>query len=128
MLPRPLMIALTLLIAAVWAGNVVIGFIDPSRHDPSINAVFALAVGAVFAVGKREDGLKDARRRLGRLIAGDQDEPDEPAEAYGPERHPHRRSSDPPTRNHSQHPPEHPPGDRPGARPGQETADDVGER
>lgn len=55
MLPRPLTIALTVLISVVWAANVVIGFVDPSRSDPYINAIFAIVTGAVYALGRKQD-------------------------------------------------------------------------
>lgn len=71
MLPRPIMIGLTLLIALVWTGNVIIGVVDPVRHDPSINALFALVVGAVFALGRKDhSGWREGRRKLAQLIAG----------------------------------------------------------
>ncbi|MGW5720765.1 hypothetical protein ACWEVP_31650 [Amycolatopsis sp. NPDC003865] len=79
MLPRPLMIALAVLISLVWAVNVIVGFIDPARHDPTLNAIFALVVGAVFALGRKESrAVKDARRRIAHAIAGeDDDEPED---------------------------------------------------
>ncbi|MFE0021897.1 hypothetical protein [Amycolatopsis sp. NPDC059021] len=76
MLPRPLVTALTILIAAAWTGNVIVGFIAPERHDPTINAVFAIVVGAVYALGHRSKSkAKAARRRLAELIAGEPDDP-----------------------------------------------------
>jgi hypothetical protein len=77
-LPRPLMIALAVLIAVVWAVNVVVGFVDPDRHDPTLNAIFALVVGAVFALGRKEStSVREARKRIGHAIAGDDDEPED---------------------------------------------------
>ncbi len=76
MLPRPLVIALALLISIVWAVNVVVGFVDPTRHDPTLNGIFALVVGAVFALGRKEESkVKAVRKRIARAIAGEDDEP-----------------------------------------------------
>ncbi|MFK0249292.1 hypothetical protein ACIQUM_31725 [Amycolatopsis azurea] len=80
MLPRPLVTALTILITIAWTGNVVVGFISPDRHDPTINAIFAIVVGAVYALGHRNTAkVKRARQRLAELVAGDSEEskPDE---------------------------------------------------
>lgn len=54
MLPRPFAVGLAVLISVVWTANVVIGFIDPERSDPTINAVFAVVVGAVYALGRKD--------------------------------------------------------------------------
>jgi hypothetical protein len=70
-LPRPLTIGLTVLISVVWAVNVVVGFIEPDRHDPTINAIFAVVIGAVFALGRKDTDLRAARRRITKVISGD---------------------------------------------------------
>lgn len=72
MLPRPLIIAITILITIAWAVNVGVGFFDPDRHDPTISAIFAVVVGAIYALRPNGRGkVSAARRALGRLIAGD---------------------------------------------------------
>lgn len=69
------MIALAVLISIVWAVNVVVGFVNPDRHDPTLNAIFALVVGAVFALGRKESpAATAARKRIARVIAGEDDE------------------------------------------------------
>lgn len=91
MLSRPLSTALTVMIALLWAANVVIGFFDPERTSMSVNAIFAIVAGVIYGVGGRrrtgsqddpdenpaEDEptpVEDLRRKLGGLIAGDQPE------------------------------------------------------
>jgi hypothetical protein len=75
-LPRPLVTALTILISIAWTGNVVVGFVSPDRHDPTINAIFAIVVGSIYALGHRNTAkAKRARQRLAELIAGDTQEP-----------------------------------------------------
>ncbi|WP_134664022.1 hypothetical protein [Amycolatopsis sp. CFH S0078] len=70
MLPRPLVTALTILISMAWTVNVVVGFVSPDRHDPTINAIFAIVVGAVYALGHRNtQKVTEARQRLAELIA-----------------------------------------------------------
>lgn len=69
MIPRPLVIALAILISTLWATNVVVGFLYPGRSDPALNAIFAIVVGAVFALGRRDlSASKSARRKLARLL------------------------------------------------------------
>lgn len=81
MLPRGVTVGLTVLISLVWAGNVVVGFVDPASRDPFVNAIFAVVVGAIYALGRNDStALRDARRRLGEAIAGsgpDEEESDD---------------------------------------------------
>lgn len=73
MLPRGLTIALTVLISLVWAANVVVGFLNPNLRDPTINAIFAIVVGAIYALGRKGDSNgMSARKRLAQIIAGDE--------------------------------------------------------
>ncbi len=75
MLPRGVTTALTVLIGLVWAGNVVVGFVNPSLRDPMINAIFAIVVGAIYALGSNRDSrLGEARRKLADAIAGEDKE------------------------------------------------------
>lgn len=62
MLPRPLVAALTILIALAWTANVAVGFVYPDRHDPGLNAIFAIVVGAVYALGRRNPGSAEPRQ------------------------------------------------------------------
>lgn len=74
MLPQKLTNILTILISLVWTANVVAGFIRPELRDPMINALFAVVVGSIYALGRRSGtggAVDDARRRLGDLISGD---------------------------------------------------------
>lgn len=69
MLPRPFVIALAILVSILWATNVIVGFLFPGRSDPALNAIFAIVVGAVFALGRRDgDSSKKVRRKLARLL------------------------------------------------------------
>lgn len=77
MLPRPLVTALTVLIALAWTANVVIGFVTPDRHDPALNGIFAIVVGAVYALGSKHDAMGNARRKLVRILKDDEPEPSE---------------------------------------------------
>lgn len=76
MLPRPLVIALAVLISTMWATNLIVGFLYPGRSDPALNAIFAIVVGAVFALQRRAPdkptGPTDSvRKKLARLIEPD---------------------------------------------------------
>jgi hypothetical protein len=79
MLPQKLTNVLTILISLVWTANVVAGFIRPELRDPMINAIFALVVGAIYALGRKPGTVADARRRLGELVSGNA-----PADADAP--------------------------------------------
>ncbi|WP_394621310.1 hypothetical protein JNUCC0626_20095 [Lentzea sp. JNUCC 0626] len=78
MLPRGLTNALTVLISLVWAGNVIVGFFRPELRDPLVNGIFAVVVGAIYALGRNDSGgnaLSTVRRRIAAAIAGDDPEP-----------------------------------------------------
>lgn len=53
MLPRPIMSAVTVLVSLAWAANVIFGFAEPGRNDPTINAIFGIVVGGVYALQQR---------------------------------------------------------------------------
>lgn len=55
MLPRGVTVGLTVLISLVWAGNVIVGFTNPALRDPMINAIFAIVVGSLYALGRKGD-------------------------------------------------------------------------
>lgn len=94
MLSRPLAIGITILVSVVWAANVVVGAIDPQRHDATINAIFAIIVGAVFGLTPKREMVASARRRIARL-AGDPP-PDEPAAEDDPAGGEPAEDTDPP--------------------------------
>lgn len=83
MLPRPLVIALAVLISLMWAANLIVGFLYPGRSDPALNAIFAIVVGATFALGRRTDSgpVKSVRSKLVKLLDSEpkpnDDEPDD---------------------------------------------------
>lgn len=68
MLPRPVMVGLIILIALMWATNMVVGFLYPGRNDPAVNAIFAVVASAVFALGRPSGPTKTVRRKLSRLL------------------------------------------------------------
>jgi hypothetical protein len=75
-----LLTAIVLVVTVLWAVNVVIGFVSPSRHDPTINALFATVIGASYALrGTQQPPAGGLRHRLARLIAGDIDAQQEAA-------------------------------------------------
>lgn len=53
-LPRPLVIALTILITVMWATNLIVGwYLADGRADPAVNAIFAIVAGAVYGLQLR---------------------------------------------------------------------------
>lgn len=84
MLPRPLVIGLAVLISIMWAANLIVGFLYPGRSDPALNAIFAIVVGAVFALQRRpENSGKSVRRKIARLIDPDDPGAEHPADDRG---------------------------------------------
>lgn len=78
MLPQRLTNILTILISLVWTANVVAGFIKPELRDPMINALFAVVVGSIYALGRRTGttgtsggtAADDVRQRLQDILTG----------------------------------------------------------
>lgn len=75
MLPRPLVIALAILISIAWAANLIVGFLYPGRSDPALNAIFAIVAGSVFALRQREQRepgkAKAVRQAIAKMIEPD---------------------------------------------------------
>lgn len=61
-LPRPLVTAMTVLISVMWAANLVIGWLDPDRSDPAVNAIFAIVAGAAYGLHLRAKKTADPDR------------------------------------------------------------------
>lgn len=75
MLPRGVTVGLTVLISLVWAGNVIVGFLNPALRDPMINAIFAIVVGSLYALGRKDSGaagpLDRVKDALGKALDRD---------------------------------------------------------
>jgi hypothetical protein len=85
MLPRPLVVWLTILISVVWAGNVIAGYLDPAHHDATINAIFAIVVGSIFGLGqlggKKKEAVRavrEARKKIAKALEQDDADDDPP--------------------------------------------------
>jgi hypothetical protein len=74
MLPRPLVIAIAVIITLAWAANVTIGFIDPDRSVPGLNTIFGIVVGSVFALDTARAGV----RKVGKMFTPTAPPPDDP--------------------------------------------------
>ena len=70
MLPRWLVIALAILISVMWSANVIIGYLYPGHSEPSLNAIFAIVAGAVFALERvgKSTAVRNRRQRLARML------------------------------------------------------------
>lgn len=74
MLPKPIAVALTVLISFMWAVNLVVGFLYPGRSDPYVNAIFGVVVAAVYTLGRRDTAaVRRARARVAQIVEGGQD-------------------------------------------------------
>lgn len=58
-LPRPVMVFLTILVSLVWTGNLVVGYLKLADTEPSVNAIFAIIIGALFAMGRKKTDRSD---------------------------------------------------------------------
>jgi hypothetical protein len=74
------MVGLAVLISAMWAVNLIVGFLYPGRSDPYVNAIFAIVVGAVYALGRKETptdpppdatSLSEAKKKLTQALEGE---------------------------------------------------------
>jgi ABC-type amino acid transport system permease subunit len=77
-LPRPLLIALTILISLAWLANLAIGYIDPPRAIPAVHTIFGIVAGSLFALGQKDNAvaaIKKAQAKRARPPV--QDEPAE---------------------------------------------------
>ena len=71
-IPRPLAIGLTVVIAAVWVANAVVGYFDPARASVAVNAAFTIVLGLIYG-GSGVIGR--ARRRASRVLDRDRERP-----------------------------------------------------
>lgn len=79
-IPRPLAIGLTIVIAAVWVANAVVGYFDPARASVAVNAAFTIVLGLIYG-GSGVIGR--ARRRVSRAINSERAEQDGERSAGG---------------------------------------------
>lgn len=56
-MPKPLLIALTILIAAAFTANVIVGYLDPARAIPAVNTIFGIVAGSLFALGQKDSAV-----------------------------------------------------------------------
>lgn len=69
MLPRPVMTGLVVLVTVMWAANLVVGWVDPSRASPYVNAIFGVVASAVWAAGRPATRrARQVRSKLAELI------------------------------------------------------------
>jgi hypothetical protein len=57
-LPRPLLIALTILISLAWFANLAIGWVDPARSIPAVNTIFGIVAGSLYALGQKDTAVR----------------------------------------------------------------------
>ena len=62
MLPRWATLALAIVIALIWAANMIVGMFDPTRFNPSIAGIFGIVVGAVFGLDRFAQRRKQVQR------------------------------------------------------------------
>lgn len=55
MLPRPIIIALVILVSLAWTANLIVGYFKLGETEPSVNAIFAIIVGALFAIVRKNN-------------------------------------------------------------------------
>lgn len=53
-LPKSLLIALTILISLAWIANLTIGWLDPARAIPAVNTIFGIVAGGLFTLGQKD--------------------------------------------------------------------------
>jgi len=73
-LPKPLLIALTVLIAIAFGANVIIGYVDPPRAIPAVNTIFGVISGSLFALGQRDNAIAAVKSLKAKRAQGKPDE------------------------------------------------------
>ena len=53
MMPRPILVYLVILTSLGWAVNLAVELLG-SGGDPAVNGIFAIVVGALFALGNKK--------------------------------------------------------------------------
>lgn len=71
MLPRPLVVAIVSLVAALWAVNVVVGYVRPELAQPGLNTLFGLIVGGAVAASGGREAVRKLRRAAEKSAADD---------------------------------------------------------
>lgn len=79
-IPRPLAIGLTIVIAAVWVANAVVGYFDPARASVAVNAAFTIVLGLIYG---GSGVVVRARNRARRVLERDRRAPDDDRPAGG---------------------------------------------
>jgi hypothetical protein len=54
MLPPKVTAGIAVFVSVIWAVNVIVGFWNPQLRDPLINGIFAVIVGTVFALRRKD--------------------------------------------------------------------------
>lgn len=52
-MPRSLLVYLVILTSVGWAINLAVELLSKGNGDPAINGIFAIVVGALFALGRK---------------------------------------------------------------------------
>lgn len=74
-MPKPLLIALVILIGSAWTANLVVDY-TTGRGEPAVNAIFGIVVGSLFALGRKDKPTggrgdrKPGRRPVDELRSG----------------------------------------------------------
>jgi hypothetical protein len=71
-MPRFITYGLIVLVSVAWAVNLIIGWQHPESAEPSVNTVFLIIVGALFALDS-----KVIRNILGQAVRRGRQQPDE---------------------------------------------------
>lgn len=80
-LPRPLWIALTVIIALAWLGNLVVGWLDLGRTEPAVNFIFGAVIGSLYVVRPK---AAEAAKNIVDAISGSKPTDEKPPRGDSP--------------------------------------------
>lgn len=63
-LPRPLWVAITVLIVLLWAATITVGLIYPDRARPELNVIFGGIIASLYL------DVPTIRKKIGKAITG----------------------------------------------------------
>lgn len=55
-LPQSVTTGIAIVVTLAWVANLIVGYFKIADTDPSVNAVFMIIVGALFAMSRKKKG------------------------------------------------------------------------
>jgi hypothetical protein len=80
-LPRPLWIALTVVISLAWLANLVVGWLKIGPTEPAVNFIFGAVIGSLYVIRPR---AAEAAKNIVDAIGGSKNTDEKPPRGDSP--------------------------------------------